>query len=157
MSLVVRRAVKDDAGRVAELAVKLAEQHHEYDSRRFALLYDERDAKGFYSKQVGSSDSAVLVAENDGEVIGFAFIEYEDINYSDLLEKAAWLHDIYIEESARELKVGKLLIAEVVKAAKELGANKLMLSVATKNKFAKDFFERNGFAETMVERMLDLT
>jgi ribosomal protein S18 acetylase RimI-like enzyme len=74
-----------------------------------------------------------------------------------LLENAAWLHDLYVNERARGYNAGKLLIEKSVEAAKEFGADKLMLSVAAKNEYAQDFFERSGFRETMVEMMLDLT
>ena len=49
------------------------------------------------------------------------------------------------------------MIEKSIEAAKSLGADKLMLSVAAKNEYAREFFERNGFKTTMVEMMLDLT
>ena len=79
------------------------------------------------------------------------------MDYSNLLENAAWLHDIYIEDAARAQQAGKLLIEKSIEVAREMGADKLMLSVAAKNEFARKFFERRGFRETMVEMMFDLT
>ncbi len=75
-----------------------------------------------------------------------------------MLENAAWLHDIYIDEAARGHSAGKLLLEKSIEIARdEFGADKLMLSVAAKNEFAGDFFGRSGFKTTMVEMMLDLT
>lgn len=142
--------------RVAQLALRLVEQHENYDSRRFSKLYDENQAEWYYASQAESSDAAVLVAELDGEIVGFAYIQYEAKDYANLLENAAWLHDIYVEEAARGAKAGKLLIEAAVEAAKELGADKLMLSTAAKNEYAQEFFRRSGFRETMIEMMLDL-
>ena len=157
MSVTVRRATEKDARRVAELAVKLAHQHEDYDARRFARLYDERDAEWYYGSRHETTDEAVLVAEIDNQIVGFAYVQYEAKNYPALLENAVWLHDIYIEESSRTAGVGKLLIDKSMEAAKDFGADKLMLSVAAKNTAARAFFERRGFRETMVEMMLDLT
>ncbi len=158
MTVTVRRAELKDAGIVAKLAVRLARQHENYDSRRFARLYDEEEAEWFYGGQTeAKEDAAVLVAELENEIVGFAYIEYKAKDYPNLLENAAWLHDIYIDEQARRSGAGKLLIDKSVEVAKQFGADKLMLSVAAKNKYAREFFEQNSFRETMVEMMLDLT
>jgi GNAT superfamily N-acetyltransferase len=157
MAVTVRRATKEDARRVAELAVKLARQHEGYDARRFARLYTEADAEWYYGSRNETGDEVVLVAEIDNELTGFAYVQYEAKNYPGLLENAAYLHDIYVTETARGTGAGRLLIEKSIEIAKEFGADKLMLSVAAKNEIAQRFFERRGFRETMVEMMLDLT
>lgn len=157
MPVKVRRARLEDARTIAELAIKLVVQHQNYDSRRFSQLASVEQAEWYYGSQTEVADAAVLVAELENEIVGFAYIQFEAKDYANLLETAAWLHDIYISEAARGKNAGKLLIERSIEAAKELGADKLMLSVAAKNEFAKEFFERNGFKETMVEMMLDLT
>ncbi len=157
MSVTVRRANLEDARTIAEYAIKLVVQHQGYDSRRFSRLAGVEQAERFYGKQTRATDSAILVAELKGKIVGFAYLQFEAKDYANLLENAAWLHDIYIDEAARRHKAGKLLVEKSIEVAKELGANKLMLSVAAKNEYAKEFLERNGFRETMVEMMLNLT
>lgn len=157
MSVTVRRANLDDALKVGELAYKLAVQHREYDAKRFSVFAEPEQMAQFYGRQTQAEDAAVLVAELEKEIVGFAYLEFEARNYADLLENAVWLHDIYIEDAVRGKSVGKLLIEASAETAKELGANKLMLSVAAKNEFARNFFETQGFKPTMVEMMLDLT
>ena len=157
MAVTVRRALKTDARRVAELALKLFAQHCDYDARRFMRVDNAEQAAWYYGSQTEVADAAVLVAELEGAIVGFAYIQFEARDYANLLENAAWLHDIYIEEAARAQNAGKLLIEASIEAGKELGADKLMLSVAAKNEVAHDFFERRGFRETMIEMMLDLT
>ena len=156
MAVTVRRATKEDARKIAELAVNLVVQHENYDRLRFARLYDEAQAANFYGSQTEAAHAAVLVAELDAEVVGFAYLEYEAKNYASLLGTAVWLHDIYIDEKARGLSAGKLLIEKSIEIAGEFGADKLMLSVAAKNEAAQEFFERRGFRTTMLEMMLDL-
>jgi ribosomal protein S18 acetylase RimI-like enzyme len=157
MAVTVRRAVLQDARTIAEYAIKLVVQHQDYDSRRFSRLSTVEQAEWFYGKQTKVNDAAVLVAEIEGVIIGFAYLQFEAKDYANLLENAALLHDIYIDEAARGHNAGKSLIEKSIEVAKELGANKLMLSVAAKNEYAKEFFERNGFRTTMVEMMLSLT
>ncbi len=157
MSVKIRRADKKDARQIAEFAIKLFAQHHEYDARRFADISSIEGAERFYGNQTEAEDAAILVAEIENKLVGFAYVQYEAMNYANLLENAAWLHDIYVEEAARNSKAGKLLIEASIEAAKNLDADKLMLSVAAKNEYAKQFFERRGFRETMVEMTLNLT
>lgn len=157
MSVTIRRAAFEDARAIADFALKLVVQHRQYDARRFSRLATEKQAERFYGSQTNAGDAAVLVAELKGEIVGFAYLQYEARDYANLLENAAWLHDIYVDEAARGLNAGKLLIERAIETARDLGANKLMLSVAAKNQFAKDFFERRGFRTTMVEMMFSLT
>ncbi len=157
MAVTVRRANKNDARVIAGLAIELFAQHHVYDSLRFAEIASTEGAANFYGNQSETAGAAVIVAEIENKIVGFAYLQFEAVNYADLLENAVWLHDLFIKESARRQKVGTLLIEKSAEIAKELGANKLMLSVAAKNEYGRDFFGQKGFRETMVEMMLDLT
>ena len=157
MAVEARRATEKDAPKIAEYAIKLFAQHRRYDARRFAEIASIEGATNFYGSQTKAKNAAVLIAELENVIVGFAYIQYESLDYANLLENAAWLHDLYVNERARGYNAGKLLIEKSVEAAKEFGADKLMLSVAAKNEYAQDFFERSGFRETMVEMMLDLT
>jgi hypothetical protein len=82
--MLVRRATKDDAERVAEFAMKLVEQHHEYDPDRFARMASAEGMKWFYGGQTDATNAAVLVAEIDSKVVGFAYVSYEERNYAEL-------------------------------------------------------------------------
>jgi GNAT superfamily N-acetyltransferase len=155
--MFVRRATKEDAAIVAEFAMKLVEQHHEYDPARFARMATADGMKWFYGGQTEATDAAVLVAEIDSRVVGFAYVAYEERNYAALAESPAYLHDIYVEEGARRSGAGHALIEAAVKTAKEFGASKLILSVAVKNTIGRDFFEKCGFRPTMTEMTLNLT
>jgi GNAT superfamily N-acetyltransferase len=157
MSVVVRRAIKADAQIIADFAQKLVLQHREYDAKRFTKLAGSKQAEFFYGRQTEVENSAVFVAELDEKIIGFAFIQFEEKNYADLLENAVWLHDLYVDEAYRGSSAGKLLLKAAIQAAKEFKASKLMLTVAAQNEKARQIFERAGFRTTMYEMMLDLT
>lgn len=157
MSVTVRRAALGDARIIAEFAIRLFAQHRAYDEHRFAQIASIEGAERFYSSQTNSKNAAVLVAEVNGEIVGFAYLQFEAMNYAGLLENALWLHDLYVDETARGQNAGKLLIEKSTEIAKDFGADKLMLSAAAQNENAQAFFKHSGFKTTMVEMMLDLT
>ena len=156
MPAVIRRARDGDEHHVAEFAIRLFAQHVEYDPGRFSIFANVDGAARFYRSRFDTADSAVFVAELENEIVGFAYIERDPLNYSELLENGAWLHDIYVDEQARAEGVGKALISAAAKAAKQMGAEKLLLTVAAKNPGAQKIFEKAGFRPTMMEMTLNL-
>ena len=156
MALVVRHAVKGDVMVIADFAIRLFAQHRAYDAGRFADIGDLKGAAIYYASRIDAATSAVLVAEIDETLVGFAYLEFEAIDYSMLLENAACLHDLYIAEEARGSGAGKMLIWASIDAGKGLGAEKVVLSVAAKNNMAHAFFRHVGFRDTMIEMTLNL-
>jgi GNAT superfamily N-acetyltransferase len=131
-------------------------QHREYDPERFADLGNLAGAERYYGSRTTAEKAIVLVAEIDSEAVGFLYAEFEEINYAELLESAVWVHDLFVEETARRTGTGKALIEAAADAGRRIGADKLVLTVAAKNKFARSFFEGRGFRETMIEMTLGL-
>jgi len=156
MAAVIRRARNGDELKVAEMLLKLVKQHVGYDPARFSDFVTLHGAAEFYKSRFEAENAAVLVVEAKGNVVGFAYLEFARLDYENLLEKAAWLHDIYVNEEVRAEGLGRDLIEAVFSTARNLGAEKLLLSVAAKNSAAQEFFEKAGFRRTMLEMTLNL-
>ena len=158
MPITVRKARNEDGQTIAKFALALFAQHRDYDPDRFAELGNREGAARYYVSRADTDESAVFVAEtDDGRVIGFAYLEYERLDYANLLEKAVWLHDLYVDHAARGSGAGRALMAAAAEFGRQTGAGRLVLSVAAKNTAAHEFFGNNGFRETMVEMTLNLT
>jgi GNAT superfamily N-acetyltransferase len=156
MQAVIRRAKPGDEEAVARFAIKLSELHAEYDRDRFTAFANHEGAASFYRSRFDTPESAVLVAETEHQLVGFAYVERDDLNYAQLLENGAWLHDIFVEEAARSEGAGKALMNAAADVAREMGAEKLLLSVAVKNVAAQRLFANAGFRQTMMEMTLNL-
>ena len=156
MAVSVRRARNGDEAAVAEFLIKLVVQHVGYDPDRFADFVTKEGAAAFYASRFGADEARVLVAEIDGELIGFAYLEFEERNYEELVCRGVWLHDIFVEKEFRSTGAGKALMEASIAAASEMGGTKLLLGTAARNTAARAFFEGFGFRATMVEMTLNL-
>jgi GNAT superfamily N-acetyltransferase len=81
-----------------------------------------------------------LVAEEQGYAIGFAGFELNHLE-----GPKAKLHKLYLLPSSQGKGVGKCLLLEVAKRAREAGQKSLVLNVNKYNKKAIDFYLAMGF------------
>lgn len=156
MSALIRRAKEGDERKVAEFAIRLYDQHVANDPERFSTFSNVDGAASFYRSRFDTPDSAVLVAEIENEVVGFAYVERDELNYAALLRDGAWLHDIYVDAPERGKGLGKALIWAAIQAAKQMGADKMLLTVGANNLAAQRIFGDAGFRPTMTEMTLNL-
>jgi len=82
----------------------------------------------------------VLVAEEDGEALGFAFGEIQP-------DTLAHVNVVYVRAERRRQGISKALLAEFAARAREAGAEHLSLDVATKNEVGQKVWQRLGFTE----------
>jgi ribosomal protein S18 acetylase RimI-like enzyme len=86
-------------------------------------------------------DGVALLAEADGEPVGFVFCVLGDRG-----RKTAHVTDIYVRPGARNRGVGRALLAELVEPAREAGLGHVSLEVLVHNTDARRLYERLGFA-----------
>ncbi|AWO01558.1 GNAT family N-acetyltransferase [Chitinophaga alhagiae] len=93
-------------------------------------------------QQTAEKGHVFLLADVDGIFGGFAAYE---LNYKQ--QPVSKLHKIYILPAMQGKQVGKALIHEVARIAREAGMQRLSLNVNRHNK-ATGFYERIGFSKT---------
>jgi ribosomal protein S18 acetylase RimI-like enzyme len=156
--MTVRRATAADLPRIGRLGALLIEEHHDFDSRRFlaARQRTATDYASFIGTQLDDPDTAVLVAEADGDVIGYAYAAVVGYDYMALRGPAGALHDIIIDPEHRRRGVGRLLLDAALAFLKSRGAPRVVLSTAEQNEPAQRLFANAGFRRTMVEMTREL-
>lgn len=157
----LRRAVEADLPRVAALAAKLVRQHHAFDARRFFLQEPvERGYEWWFRRELPREGALILVATRGAapsdELLGYTYATIEERDWNLLLDAHAGLHDIYVDEAARGLGVGGLLLEATIAEVARLGAPRLLLMSATQNVPAQRLFAKHGFRPTMVEMTREL-
>lgn len=158
MPLVIRPATRVDIPALGRLGAALVRAHHEFDAKRFiaASAETEEGYGRFLGTQLGKADVVVLVAEEGGEVVGFAYAGLEGPDYMSLRGAAGALYDIVVDPRCRGGGIGRQLLDAALAFLKAHGAPRVVLSRAVQNEPARRLFERAGFRPTMVEMTAEL-
>jgi ribosomal protein S18 acetylase RimI-like enzyme len=137
----------------------LVRTHHDFDAQRFipATPKTERGYAAFLRTQLDEANVVVLVAERDGEAIGYAFSGVEGTDYMALRGPAGVLYDIVVDPAHRGRGVGRMLLEATLAALEGRGAPRVVLSTAERNEAAQRLFARAGFRRTMIEMTRELT
>lgn len=156
--LIVRRATPADLPGIGRLGALLVEEHYNFDPRRFlaASHRTPADYASFMSTQLEDPDVAVLVADDNGNMIGYAYAAVEGHNYMSLRGPAGVLHDVIVATEHRGRGVGRLLLDAALAFFSSRGLPRVVLSTAARNEAAQRLFARMGFRRTMIEMTREL-
>ena len=157
-ALTIRPAAPGDLAAIGRLGAQLVRTHHEFDQGRFiaATPQTERGYSSFLATQLEAPDVIILVAEQDGEVIGYAYAGVEGRDYMSLRGPAGVLHDIVVDPAHRGQGIGRMLLDATLAALEERGAPRVVLWTAERNETAQRLFARAGFRRTMLEMTREL-
>ena len=157
MSVIIRAAEAGDLPGIAVLAGHLVRQHHGFDALRFMQIPNvEAGYAHFFESERLDPDVLLLVAEQAGRLVGYAYARLEARDWNALLDACGALHDIFVSEELRRQGVARRLVDAVREALRSRGAPRLVLHTASKNVAARQFFAALGFRETMLELTAEL-
>jgi GNAT superfamily N-acetyltransferase len=99
----------------------------------------ERARRGL-SELIASDDSALLVAEADGELVGFctAYMTIDSTRFG----RRCWVEELAVDPERRSLGIGAALLARAREWARERGATHLKLDSSVARTDAHRFYER---------------
>lgn len=155
---LIRAATEQDLLAIGRLGALLVREHHDFDPQRFIPASPDT-AQGYASylgTQLGKRDVVILVAERDGEVLGYTYAGLEGWDYMALRGPAGALYDIVVDPATRGLGIGAALLTRTLAELTALGAPRVVLSTAEQNEAAQRLFARAGFRRTMVEMTREL-
>ena len=144
MATTVRPAAPADLPAVGRLGALLVRMHHDFDPARF-IAPPPRTEEGYASflrRQLEVPDVVVLVAERDGEVLGYTYAGLEGPDFMALRGPAGALYDIVVDPAHRGQGVGRMLLDATLAALAARGAPRVVLSTAERNEAAQRLFAR---------------
>jgi len=154
----IRAAAPADVPTIGRLGALLVREHHDFDPERFiaATPRTEKSYGSFLGTQLEEPNIIILVAERDGEVIGYTYAGVEGTDYMALRGPAGVVYDIVVDPAHRRQGVGRMLLDAALAALKARGAPRVVLSTAERNDSAQRLFDRAGFRRTMIEMTREL-
>jgi GNAT superfamily N-acetyltransferase len=145
----VRRATIEDVPSLVHLFQEL--DRLQRDWRVFTPrpgFYDEVGLK--YRKAMGTDQAVVLVAEDDGDIVGMAYGEVRvPSRFSD--ERALEVSGVVVRSGHRGKGVGRALVKEAAQFATDRGVGWVELKTFSPNERAMDFWEGLGFRPRVVQ------
>ena len=156
--MLIRRATPADLPAIGRLGALLIKTHHDFDPKRFiaATPQTPEGYASFLGTQLDDPNVAVLVADENGDVIGYAYAGVEGVDYMSLRGPAGVLHDIVVDPKYRRRGVGRMLLDATRAFLKLRGAPRVVLQTAEQNKPSQRLFESAGFRRTMIEMTREL-
>lgn len=141
---MIRKANKNDIGRIIELLHQVNMVHHEIRPdlfKSYTTKYNEQELEALLD-----NDSNPIFVYDDGEVLGHAFCQITDVKNHKLLQdaKTLYIDDICVDEKARGKHVGKALYEFVRDYAKSIGCYNITLNVWEGNDPALSFYKNMG-------------
>lgn len=135
--VAVRVAVKADL----ETAVGLFREYLDFYE---VTPQDPERPQAFLAERLDTGDSLILLASVPGAgTVGFAQV-YPVLSSLDL--GPAWLlSDLYVAPAGRRAGVGRTLLREVLRRAREAGVSGVHLDTAYDNHAAQQLYETEGF------------
>jgi GNAT superfamily N-acetyltransferase len=132
---VVRLARPDDFDAVTALLEELGRP----------VVTDRETCQRVYTRDLEDPEAAHLVAEYEGRIVGFCSLHFR--SRLNEVSREAWIPDLIVTEAARSKKVGRALLSEAEKRARERGCHQLRLESAHWRKDAHRFYRDFGLVD----------
>lgn len=133
--IVIRPASEQDLSTVAWLF----DQYRQF----YKQASDPDGAVQFLQERLTRKESVLLLALEDGEMIGFT--QLYPIFSSVSMKKAWLLNDLFVAQNQRGKGVGTKLLDAAKDMARKSGAAWLMLQTGADNTTAQSVYEKNGW------------
>jgi phosphinothricin acetyltransferase len=112
----------------------------------FAAYTDEIVGYDFFDVflKMAHGYPAVVVKDEDGDVVGFAFLSA--FHFAQSLEKTAGISYFILPSHTRQ-GIGREILERFEKEAREMGVESLLANISSLNQESLSFHEKNGFEE----------
>ena len=143
----IRYAREGDIPRLGELLEQVCRVHNR--ARPDLFREGGRKYSGGELRQIlREASRTVLVAEEEGEVVGYAFCEYQRQSGRGAMKEMStlYLDDLCVDERCRGRGAGKALYQAVLGLARAAGCYNVTLNVWEGNESARRFYDKMGLA-----------
>ena len=152
-NFMIREGRIKDAESTLPVWDQLMEYHRKISAFDFEMVDDARDMwVQYFKRSVRSRIRKAIVAERDGEIVGFLLGEIQKRPPVFVTTRQAYVNSISVLDRYRRQGVGTMMLNSFAEWAKERAMPYIMLSVAVENIDARHLYEKHGFYPMMVSQ-----
>jgi len=145
-NITIRHANIDEVETLQNLNDEVFIDNVKYDDDlRMDWAHSEDGGKKYFTDLLNDNESVCLFAEAEGKVIGYIAASPKEIGYRN--SKYLEIDNMGVVPEYRSGGIGKQLMDECVRIAKERGFEKVYVNAYFQNTKAIEFYKRNGFSE----------
>ena len=146
----VRRARARDLPALTRLWRELIGFLEALGGQDFRLAHGaEAGWKRYLQGHLGRADKLSLVAETDGEPVGFLLASLERRPGIFMERDFGHISDVYVQEPERRKGVGKALVAEALRWFEAKRVGRIRLQTDARNTLGFEFWKKLGFETTV--------
>lgn len=146
--LVIRSASELDLEALCQFSAKTFWDAYASQNRLESMhAYIEKNFnKTTLSQELNDTRSSFFIAEFQNQFCAYMKLNQNKMQNGIIAEKPIELERIYVDKDSQGFGVGKKMMDEAIKIAKQLGHDKLWLGVWEENHKAIAFYEKYGFS-----------
>ena len=151
----IRPAIKSDLSEIAKMATEMADLHHKLDAYyKPAVQY--KNLAGDLEKELNDKDGLMLVAEDNGQIVGYFRGSVEKAPDYTSVKKIGIVYDLFVKPQHRNKEIGKKLMEAAMAWFNTKKVKNIELSVDARNADAINFWKKSGFSEYKLRLRRDL-
>ena len=116
----------------------------------------ERVYRKFLERSLDAEDSLFLVAENNGELVGYAVGEIQKRSLIFEIAENGYINDVFVLEEFRKHGIARMFLRELKEWFQSKGILYVELSVNDKNIIGKKTWQKFGFAPCEIKNMVTM-
>ncbi|MFW9901746.1 MAG: GNAT family N-acetyltransferase [Candidatus Thorarchaeota archaeon] len=132
-----------------ELWKELVDHHSKINSFFTRRKDGHVNFKTFITDLIKSKDAKIFIALEDNQIIGYTIAKIDLYPPIYLLEKYGSIYDMFVTLKYRRKGIGKRLWQEALKWFKQLGLERVELSIVPNNPESSFFWKKQGFQDYM--------
>ncbi len=144
MPVVARRAGRRDLESIEPLWLALRQQEAKLDARLVIAAGAERVARSHWEVILADRTTAIFVADDQGELVGFLHAEIRRNEPAYRSERFGEIVDLFVSEPHRSRGIGARLLETAVEWFDSHNAPEYRVSALVASPDAARFFERHG-------------
>ena len=157
--MIIKEANLSDVPKIADLWIEFMKEHDNIiinenpKLKEFEIKDNNRDGsyKEFLNSHMESKDGTVFIAENNGEIVGYALIFIKDEIPIYKNKKIGCASDLYVKKNFRNKGISSKLRDKSIEWFKEKGIKFLSTPMYPDNKFVHSLFKKWGFFDYKIE------